>query len=152
MDIRLKNDAVFQVVGPTGCGKTLFVTQLLSNSEQYFINKVKHIYWLMGVVKGEKGQTSQGLEKLKNLEILNGFEEGWLSKPRSGDAIVVDDLYAEAVHEKNFNNLFTKISRHRGVTVMYILRKTCFIKVGNIVREISMCNIWYYLKTHVIVL
>jgi GTPase SAR1 family protein len=120
MDLRLKNDVVFQVVGPSGSGKTIFVTQLLGNSKQYFTNKINHIYWLMGIVEGEKGKTSENLKKLENLKILNGFEKGWLTKPQSGDAIVIDDLFAESAYEKNFNDLFTKIARHRGVTVIFI--------------------------------
>lgn len=121
MDMRLKNDAVFQVVGPSGCGKTMFVTQLLENSRQVFLKPVKHIYWLMGTSDGESGATKQQFKKLhKNITILQGFEKGWIDKPQKGDAIVIDDLFAESSKEGNFNNLFTKIARHRGVTVIFI--------------------------------
>ena len=112
MDLRFKNDAVFQVVGPSGSGKTLFVTNLLSNSgKNYFINKIQNIYWLGD--GSEKGLTAQQLSRLKNVTHIEGFENGWMERPQSGDAIVIDDLFVEASKEKNFNNLFTKIARHR---------------------------------------
>jgi hypothetical protein len=65
----------------------------------------------------EDGKT---FKNLKNVTFLNGFEEGWMEKPQKGDAIVVDDLFDESTREKNFNNLFTKIARHRGVCVIFI--------------------------------
>lgn len=122
MDLRLKNDAVFQVVGPSGSGKTLFVTKLLSNANSMFLNKIKKIYWLRGVEEGEKGDTANAFSSLNNNNIifLNGFTDGWMDKPRDGDVLVIDDLFAESTKEKNFNNLFTKIARHRGVTVIFI--------------------------------
>ena len=119
MDLRIKNESVIQVVGPSGSGKTLFVTQLLSPNTNYFIHKIKKIYWLRGIEK-EAGMTDQQLKKLKNVIFLNGFEEGWIERPQHHDVIVVDDLFAEAVKQKDFNNLFTKIARHRGVTVVFI--------------------------------
>lgn len=118
MDLRLKNDAIFQVVGPSGCGKTLFVTRLLANS--CFVNKIRNIYWLMGQNEGEHGATKQQLSSLNNVTILNGFEDGWMDKPREGDALVIDDLFSESTKEKDFNNLFTKIARHRKITVFFI--------------------------------
>lgn len=120
MDLRLKNDAVFQVVGPSGCGKTLFVTQLLAPDKDYFVQKIQKIYWLQGITSGEKGETNKALKVLKNVKILNGFVKGWMDMPRMDDVIVIDDLFAEANKENNFNNLFTKIARHRGVTVIFI--------------------------------
>ena len=44
MDLRIKNESVIQVVGPSRSGKTLFVTQLLSPNKQYFVHKIKKIY------------------------------------------------------------------------------------------------------------
>ena len=38
----------------------------------------------------------------------------------SGDVIIIDDLYQESNKESEFNNLFTKISRHKNVTVIFI--------------------------------
>ena len=111
---------MFQIVGPSGCGKTLFVTQLLLNAKSIFEEPIKQIYWLMGVDEGEKDLTAQCLSCLPNLVLLNGFEEGWMDKPKQHDVIVIDDLFNESATEKNFNNLFTKIARHRGVTVIFI--------------------------------
>lgn len=122
MDLRLKNDAVFQVVGPSGSGKTMFVTQLLQHGSSIFNKNIGHIYWLMGIEEGERDLTARNLSRLgsSNITILNGFEEGWMNKPREGDVIVIDDLFSESTREKDFNNLFTKIARHRGVTVIFI--------------------------------
>lgn len=120
MDLRLKNDAVFQVVGPSGSGKTLFVTQLLQQASSIFLKQVNGIYWLMGVEEGESDLTAHHLNNLKNVKVLHGFEEGWMDKPKEGDVLVIDDLFGESTREKDFNNLFTKIARHRGVTVIFI--------------------------------
>ena len=120
MDLRLQNNTVFQIVGPSGSGKTYFVSNLLTNANAVFLNKIGKIYWLMGIAEGEHGLTRKALKHVKNITFLDGFEEGWETKPRTGDVIVIDDLFAEAVKERSFNNLFTKIARHRGVTVIFI--------------------------------
>ncbi len=119
MDLRFKNDAVFQIVGPSGSGKTYFVCMILQHSDKCFKTQIKRIYWLQGI-EGEKGNTDMIRNKLKNVIYMNGFEKGWLDKPQQDDAIVIDDLFDESTREKNFNNLFTKISRHRGVTVFFL--------------------------------
>ena len=119
MDLRLQNNTVFQIVGPSGCGKTMFVTQLLS-THGIFQQSIKHIYWLLGVDEGENGDTAKQLKHLKAVTFLKGFEKRWMDKPKQGDVLVIDDLFMEANKEKDFNNLFTKVARHRGVTVIFI--------------------------------
>ena len=120
MDLRFANNCVFQIVGPSGSGKTFFVTNLLYNANVIFKNKIGKIYWLMGIEEGEHGKTQQSLKRIKNISFMNGFEEGWEKRPKSGDVIVIDDLFTESTKEQAFNNLFTKIARHRGVTVIFL--------------------------------
>ena len=78
MDLRMRNDAVYQIVGPSGCGKSMFVTQLLKNSQKYFQNKIAAVYWLLGAEEGEVGETQTQLKLLKNAKILKGFQKGWI--------------------------------------------------------------------------
>jgi len=119
MDIRLLTDRVLQIVGPSGSGKTLFVCRLLSTAE-IFKDKIKNTYWMQGTEEGEHGQTSAIMKSLKNIKFIKGFPKDWESLPKSGDCIVIDDLFHEANKEKNFINLFTKIARHRHVFVIFI--------------------------------
>ena len=118
MDLRIPNGSVIQVVGPSGSGKTLFVCNLLQH--RIFTHDIRRIQWHMGVDEGEDGKTDTELSKLKNVSIVKGFPDGWLEEIRPHDVIVIDDLYQEANKEKDFNNLFTKIARHRNVTVIFI--------------------------------
>ena len=119
MDIRFENGAVMQVVGPSGCGKTLFVSKILNNADVIFKDKIGTIYWLTGG-GGETSLTEQSLSKLHNLKLVHGFPKNWINLPKGGDVMVIDDLFEEANSEKNFNNLFTKIARHRQVFVIFI--------------------------------
>jgi len=120
MDIipKLINNSCFQIVGPSGSGKTHFICKLLQN-EKLFKTKFKNIYWHQGG-GGEAGLTSKELCKLKNIKIIDGFDENWSKRLSKGDVIVIDDLYQESNKESDFNNLFTKISRHGEVTVIFI--------------------------------
>ena len=118
MDLRLINGAVFQIVGPSGSGKTHFVINLLS--QNVFKEQTRQIYWLMGINEGESGDTQKQFKALKNVKILKGFEEGWQDKPKKFDVVVIDDLFSESTKEQNFNNMFTKVARHRQVTVIFI--------------------------------
>lgn len=137
MDLSLKNEAVFQIVGPSGCGKTLFVSQLLSNSGRYFANEINHIYWLRGISGGgEESDCIIGIRK--NITFLNGFEKGWMDLAQKGDALVIDDLFVESTREKNFNNLFTKIARHRGIAVFFITQNMFHQGGGHRTRNLNV--------------
>lgn len=126
--MNLKNNATFQIVGPSGSGKTHFVSKLLQN-ENKFESKFNKIYWHQGG-DGEAGLTNFEMKKLKNIKIINGFDENWSSRLKKNDVIVIDDLYQEANKEADFNNLFTKIARHREVTVIFITQNL-FHQGGN---------------------
>ena len=74
----------------------------------------------MGPDDGEVGATRKELKRIRNIHILKGFEKGWQTRPQKGDVLVIDDLFAESTKEKDFNNMFTKVARHREVTVIFI--------------------------------
>jgi hypothetical protein len=126
--MNLRNDAVFQIVGPSGSGKTHFVCKLLQNNN-YFIEKFNQIYWHQGG-GGESGLTEFEFCKLKNIKVVQGFDKNWANRLKKGDVIIIDDLYQEANKEADFNNLFTKIARHRKVTVFFITQNL-FHQGGN---------------------
>ena len=124
----LQNNAVYQIVGPSGSGKTHFVCKLLQNPK-YFKSKFNKIYWHQGG-GGESGLTKFEFCKLKNIKVINGFDKNWSQRLQKGDVIIIDDLYQEANKENDFNNLFTKIARHREVTVIFITQNL-FHQGGN---------------------
>ena len=116
----LENASIIQVVGPSGSGKTLFTCQLLKNKSS-FRSPIKKIYWHTGISEGEAGATLFALRKLGRLKVVRGLPKGWIDKPKRGDVIVIDDLFEEVNHDaESCNKLFTKIARHRGVTVMFL--------------------------------
>lgn len=126
--MELQNNAVFQIVGPSGSGKTYFVCKLLQNNS-FFKEKFNQIYWHQGG-GGESGLTSLEFCKLKNVKVIDGFDKNWISRLKKGDVIIIDDLYQEANKESDFNNLFTKIARHKCITVIFITQNL-FHQGGN---------------------
>jgi len=117
--LKLTNGAVIQVVGPSGSGKTYFTCRLLT--ENFFLHPIKRIFWHSGISEGESGETLKCLKRLRRLKMIEGLPKGWINKPKKHDAIVIDDLFEEVNSDYvTFNRLFTKVARHREVTVLFL--------------------------------
>ena len=112
------------VVGPTQCGKTYFVQQLLTqNCIEYPDEKSTQIYWfynqwqprydaLKRALK-KKIQFTQGLPNLS--EDLNEIN------PEYNNILVFDDLMSQAIDSPVLSKLFTQ-GRHRNASVILLLQ------------------------------
>ena len=112
------------VVGPTQCGKTYFVQQLLTkNCIEYPDEKSTQIYWfynqwqprydaLKRALK-KKIQFTQGLPNLS--EDLNEIN------PEYNNILVFDDLMSQAIDSPGLSQLFTQ-GRHRNASVILLLQ------------------------------
>ena len=112
------------VVGPTQCGKTYFVQQLLTNNcIEYPGEKSTQIYWfynqwqprydaLKRALK-KKIQFTQGLPNLS--EDLNEIN------PEYNNILVFDDLMSQAIDSPGLSQLFTQ-GRHRNASVILLLQ------------------------------
>ena len=119
MDGRFQMGSAMTVVGPSQCGKTVFVCNLLKLNKIMFTQPIGSIHWFFGVLQPDF------LEYLKE-EIGNTNIEGYLGTPddfnmvQANDIVVLDDLMAESMTSPQVTNLFTKIVHHRGCFLIYI--------------------------------
>lgn len=118
MDGRFQMGSAMSVVGPTQCGKTVFVCNLLKLNDIMFSKSINNIYWFFGILQPEFlkqlnqkiGKQVKGYQGLpKNFDMVN-----------SNDVIVLDDLMAESMASPMVTNLFTKVVHHRQCFLIYI--------------------------------
>lgn len=110
--------ATIIIAGGTGSGKTVLTKSLLGHSDSVFVDLTKNpkVLWCYGIDQKNLRDSIPG--------IRIGYHEGMIdqdtldsSKP---DIIVIDDMMNEKSNDTFVHNLFTKISHHNRVTVIYI--------------------------------
>lgn len=115
LDLRLKCPFSMIVCGPSNCGKTTWVTNLLRQQKEVFNVPSTDIIWFYRVWQ-------ESYEK--NRDIIANFVQGmctmeWLennAKPNS--TIVIDDMASEATDDTA--KIFTVGSHHFKVNVIFI--------------------------------
>ena len=115
-DMRLKHNSSILVAGPSGSGKTCFVERLIENRLQIFDVPPSGIFWCYG-------QHQEHLERLRRehgVHLVEGLPESLLDTLPANCMLVVDDLMAEAEDSKLVTALFTKVSHHQHVTVIFL--------------------------------
>ena len=122
MDPRWKHPFTCIVAGPTGCGKTTFVTRLLRNSSTMIDPSPERVTWYYG-----EWQSAYENLDMPNLRLEEGLSTSFDASKRN--IVVLDDLMAET--DERVTNLFTK----KATTVIlpsYISCKTCFQKTRRV--------------------
>lgn len=123
------------IVGPTSCGKTVFVTQLLKS--KVISPEPTKVFWFYGIYQPlyDEVQTELGH--------LVSFHQGLPSTPfqdfvstSQGNLFIFDDLMQEASNDARITELFVQGGHHLGISVIYIAQNLFF--KGTQMRTISL--------------
>ena len=115
-DMRLKHDSSILIAGPSGSGKSYFMERLIENRLQIFDVPPSEIYWCYGQYQ----QRLEALGQEHGVHLVEGLPESLLDTLPANSMVVVDDLMAEAEDNKLVTALFTKVSHHQHVTVIFL--------------------------------
>ena len=97
------------VSGPTGCGKSVFVSKLIK--ENVVCPKPDRIVWCYG-------EYQKLYETLPQVEFVQGLTQD--VNPEQNNLLIIDNLMSE--NDKAIANLFTKGSHHKNISVIYIVQ------------------------------
>ena len=118
VDMRLKAPFTAVVSGPTGSGKTKYMKTLIEGASTLTNSPPAQIIYCYGAWQDdfdaleERGVVMhEGLLAAENIPVDKA--------PRW---IVVDDLMEEVSGNKTMNNMFTKYSHHRNISVFFLVQ------------------------------
>ena len=116
VDVRLKSPFTALLVGPTGCGKTRLMFEMIEHRNKVCTEPPAEIIYCYGAWQSK-------FEEWKD-EVV--FHEGFLDPgteiPSDGLArwLIVDDLLEEVTGKESLNNSFTKHSHHKNLSVFFL--------------------------------
>lgn len=110
--------ATMLIAGGTGSGKSVFTRSLLANHKQTFSNlpAAPKIVWCYGIFQ-QSFRNQIPNTRTKYHEGMIDEEYLQINKP---DVVVIDDMMTEKANDSFVHNLFTKISHHMSITVIFI--------------------------------
>lgn len=111
MDVRLKHPFSCTVAGPTCSGKTQFVFRLIKHANQIIDPSPEKIVYCYG-------EFQSSFSEFPDVEFHEGLPDVGRFDRRYRVLLILDDLMNEA--DQNVCNLFTKLSHHRNVSVVFI--------------------------------
>ena len=123
-----KHPFTCMVTGPTSCGKTHFVTQMLQStkirpSPQRLIWLYKRWQPLYDVIRKSVRPTVEFIQGIpSDLEADTFFDPG------VNNLIVIDDLMSTASKDSRITDLFTEGSHHRNLSVVILNQNLYFSK------------------------
>lgn len=116
VDMRLKSPFTALVVGPTGSGKTHAVFKMIENKDSICTEPPVEVHYCYGAWQdafedmADRVIFHDGLIDLEK-EMENDGKARWL---------IIDDLMEETTGKSELNNLYTKHSHHRNVSVFFL--------------------------------
>ena len=136
LHVKFPAASTMMVAGPTGCGKTYWVQELLSHKDN-FTQPIRSIMFCYGVFQPRYREMAKiipnlefhrGLPSRKTVEIFKN--------DKYFDVIVLDDLMEQILDNKDAQALFTKICHHYNVTTIFITQNV--LAQGKCARTIAL--------------
>ena len=115
MDARWKHPFTCVIAGPTGYGKSTFVTRLLRLASTMMDPPPEKMTRCYG-----EWQSAYASMNIPNLQFDEGLPNASLFDPNTRNLFVIDDLMAET--DGRVTTLFTKKSHHSNTSVLYLVQ------------------------------
>ena len=114
MDPRLKHPFTGIVAGPTACGKSTWVKNLITYHKDMIDPAPEHVIWFYAEWQ-PLYDTLSGM-----VEFREGLADLTTLNTKKQTLIIIDDLMTET--DKSVSNLFTKGSHHRNMSVLHLVQ------------------------------
>lgn len=112
MSLTWKHPFTCIVTGPSGCGKTEFTIRLLHHSKTVISPAPEKILWCYGVWQ-------KSFDRISDVEFHEGIPDLATFDGKRRTLLVLDDLMHETKDDR-VSKIFTKISHHMNVSVLYL--------------------------------
>ena len=112
------------VAGPTGCGKTEFIYNLLLNNKDYIQPSPTKIYYYYSIWQDKFTKMK---DKLSNIHFYEGLTNFQQVNRLDNNLIIIDDLMKEASDNNEILDMFTKGSHHSNCSII-VLTQNIFNK------------------------
>lgn len=111
MDPRWKHPFTAIVAGPTGCGKTVFTFKFISESQDLITPPPEKIIYCYG-------EYQEIFSNYPHVTFIEGLPDISQFDGKQRTLVILDDLMTET--NDSVSNIFTKVSHHRNVSVVYL--------------------------------
>ena len=135
MDPRLKHPFGAVMAGPTCCGKTYLLRNILERGEDMIDGAPQNIIWCHGM---HQTAHDEMVENIPGITFIEGLPSDLESRidPSQRNLIVIDDLMNELSNDKRLTNIFTKGCHHLNLSCVFILQN--MFCQGKEIRNISL--------------
>ena len=127
-DTRLVWPYSLLLCGPTGCGKTMWIVELLIiiSHEELCIHMPKKLIWIYGVEQPDLFKTIKEIWAPCQCEFVEGFREDLMSRlektNNGGSLCIFNDVMNEVSSNATTSKLFTRGRSHSGCFLVIMLQ------------------------------
>ena len=112
--------------GPTGCGKTTWIVELLKRHEELCLHTPKKLIWIYGVEQPDLFETIGKIWFPHQCEFINGFLEDLLTcleqMSDHGSLCIFDDVMNKVSSNSMISKLFTRGRTYLGCSLVLMLQ------------------------------
>ena len=115
---KFRHPSNIMIAGPSGCGKTVFTTKLILRNQNLWPDTPKVVHYCYGAWQpGFETLKKAGVQFHAGIPDTKQFDK-WYGK--KGGLLIMDDLMAGVGKTQEVMDIFTKLSHHRNITVLYL--------------------------------
>lgn len=127
--LSLKHPFSSIISGPSNCGKSFFVRDLIKYKHEMITPVPDKIVWFYGI--------QQPLyDEIADVTFVEGFPSNYRDYLGENTLFIIDDLMSECGNDKRLTHLFTKGCHHLNLSVIFITQN--FFHQGKEIRGITL--------------
>ena len=112
--------------GPTGCGKAIWIVELLKHHEELCTHTPKKLIWISGVEQPDLFETNRKIWFPRQCEFVDGYPEDLLTHLEQtsdhGSLCIFDDVMNEVSSNSVVSKLFMLGRSHLGCSLLLMLQ------------------------------
>lgn len=126
---KLQHSFTMVLSGPTGCGKSFFIRELLKFKREMFNIIPDKVVWFYGIYQSL-------YDEIPEVTFVEGLPSNYKDYLGENTLFIIDDLMSECGSDKKLTNLFIRESHHLQISICFLCQN--FFHKGKEMREITL--------------